>query len=83
LADHIVTSINAAAKSKPLDAQRIAELIAALPELNEDLIEQLLSAQQNDGRWLGTPWFFDFAGDFCSDAYATAVAIEGLSRQDS
>ncbi|HXX56224.1 MAG TPA: hypothetical protein VEJ17_00360, partial [Candidatus Nitrosotalea sp.] len=76
----ILTACMLAVRSAPLDAQGMAEVLAAVPGLNSDLVGQLLLAQQSDGRWLGTPWFFDHVGDFCSDAYATAVVIEGLSH---
>jgi Prenyltransferase and squalene oxidase repeat len=63
-----------------LDAQETAELLAASRCRDPGLLRRLLDSQRDDGTWLGTPWFFDVGGDFCSDAYATAVAVEALHR---
>lgn len=63
-----------------LPSQSVAELISAYPKLFSRFLPALLKAQNVDGTWPESAWFFDFSGDFCSRAYATAVALEALHR---
>lgn len=76
----ILDSISSGLQPNTLNAQQTAEVLAASPRPNPDLIHRLLASQAEDGRWIGAPWFFDVAGDYCSDAYATAVAVQALHR---
>jgi hypothetical protein len=76
----VLDSLLSELRPAELDVQQSAEVLAASPGWNDDLAYRLLTSQREDGGWTGTPWFFDPGGDFCSDAYATAVCVEALAR---
>jgi hypothetical protein len=76
----VLQPISEGLRSQALDSQETAELLAATRLRDPVLLRRLLEAQRDDGTWLGTPWFFDVGGEFCSDGYATAVAVEALKR---
>lgn len=77
----VLDSLLSELRPAELDVQQSAEVLAASPGGNDDLMDRLLTLQQEEGGWTGTPWFFDLVGDYCSDAYATAVCIEALARR--
>jgi hypothetical protein len=74
----VVQRVSDCVRLDALDAQEIAEFCAASRRRDPDLVRRLLDSQKEDGRWIGTPWFFDVGGEFYSDAYATAIAVVAL-----
>jgi len=76
----VLEPLSLALQTEALDAQQAAEILAASQRPDPVLIERLLAAQRDDGSWAGTPWICDRVGDYCSDAYATAVCVEALYR---